>query len=105
MPFSEVKKKIIEQEKEAKKPAWRKTLDKIVKSLKEAFKMLGYLACLIIAPYIIAIVASLFKTVVCGTLNFSDFASDSTINGVEAINNFYFGILENTRDLVFRLTH
>lgn len=90
---------------EAKKSFLKRALDRSLKSIKRIIRLLGLILFLLIAPYVVTIVVNLAKLVICGSLNLSDFIVDSETNGISAVNNFYLGIIENARDLVFRLTH
>jgi len=90
---------------QAKKPFLERALSRSLKSVKEIIRLLGLAFFLLIAPYAVVIVVNLAKLVICGTLNLSEFIVDFETNGISSVNNFYFGVIEKVRDLLFRLTH
>jgi len=80
-------------------------LKRVLNSTKDIIRLLGLIIFLLVASYVVVIVVNLSRLVICGNLNLSDFIVDSEINGISVINNFYLGIIEGSRNLVFRLTH
>jgi len=76
-----------------------------LKSVKGIIRLLGFIFIILIAPYVIALVTSFFKLVIMGNLTLSDFIMNFETNGISAVNNFYYGVIEGASDLVFRLTH
>jgi len=76
-----------------------------LKRVKGIIRLLGLIFFLLVAPYVVVIVINLSKLVILGNLTLSDFIMDFETNGISAVNNFYYGVIEGARDLVFRLTH
>jgi len=94
--------KMTELPKEKEKKSFLKSA---LRSLRSIIRLLGLVLLILVAPYVIAIVTSFFKLVIMGNLNLSDFVLDFETNGISAVNNFYWGIIEGARDLIFRLSH
>ena len=87
-------------------PKEKKSLFKsALKSVKGIIRLLGLIFFLLVAPYVVVIVINLSKLVILGNLTLSDFIMDFETNGISAVNNFYYGVIEGARDLVFSLTH
>lgn len=76
-----------------------------LKRVKGIIRLLGLIFFLLVAPYAVVIVINLSKLVILGNLTLSDFIMDFETNGISAVNDFYYGVIEGARDLVFRLTH
>jgi len=80
-------------------------LKSALRSLKSIVRLLVFIFFILVAPYAVALVISFFKLVIMGNLTLSDFIMNFDTNGISAVNNFYYGVIEGASDLVFRLTH
>jgi hypothetical protein len=90
---------------ETKKSFLKEILRGSLKTLKNTVRLLGLIAFLLVAPYVISVVINFFKLVIFGNLNMSDFIVDLEANGISKITDFYLGIVEGVSSLTYRLTH
>lgn len=90
---------------EAKKPFPKGVFSRSLKTIKNTIRLLCLIVFLLAAPYIISFSINFFKSVICGSLNMSDFVVDPEANGISTVNNFYLGVVELISGLAYRLTH